>query len=328
MLSRVADSIYWMERYLERADNTARFLDVNKSLSLDFEANTTLWESLVQTSGSVDLYNKLYSNFDPENVVNYLTFDENNPNSILNCLRCARDNARSIRDCISEGMWEVVNSMYFLIKDNQNNKWVLQEPTEMIHTLKLRRMTYIGLMNNTMLLQEAFHHACIGKYLERADMTSRILDVKYYTILPPYAQVGSAIDTNQWAALLESTDSQEMYLKEMGTISPKKVASFLIFCKYCPRSIFYCLTKAQFSLHEISNVPVGTYKLKSERMIGKMCSSMSYITVADVIMAGLHEYLDDVQTKITRISKYISEEYYMLTEDKEENKQHLLETHE
>ena len=328
MLSRVADSIYWMERYLERADNTARFMSVNQSLSLDFESKSSLWESLVKASGSNELYIKRYSDYTPQEVIFYLTFDENNPNSILNCLRNARDNARSIRDIVSESMWEVVNTMFFLIKDSKDKAEILKEPTEMIHTLKMYRMTFIGLMNNTMLFQEAFHHASIGKFLERADMTSRILDVKYFAILPPYTNVGSAIDTIQWAALLESTDSQEMYLKELGTISPKKVASFLIFCHACPRSIFYCLKKAQNSIHSISGVPLGSYRSHSEQMIGKMCSSMSYMTITDVIAEGLHEYLDNLQIKISKIANFVAAEYYTLAETSEGSRQHLLETNE
>ena len=159
-------------------------------------------------------------------------------------------------------------------------------------------------------------------------MTSRILDMKYFTILPDYVQIGSAIDTIQWAGLLESTDSQEMYLKEMGTILPDKVADFLIFCDSCPRSIFYCLKKAQHSLHEISNVPLGSYNSKSEQMIGKMCSSMSYNTIDDIIANGLHEYLDGIQSRINRISKFISEEYYMLKTVNKDQEQHQSSTNE
>jgi uncharacterized alpha-E superfamily protein len=309
MLSRVADSIYWMERYLERADNTARFIQVSKTRSLDFQTDESIWSSLIKASGSEDIYLKYYSEFSQENVIYFLAFDEMNPNSILCCLKYARENARCIRDIITGDMWEVVNSMFSLVINHASNTSVLNEASEFFHTLKIRRMTFMGLMVNTMLHQEAFHFALIGRHLERADMTSRILDVKYFTILPEYTEVGSAIDTIQWASLLESTDSLEMYIRQKGTISPKKVADFLILCQDFPRSIYYCLFEAQKSLHAISGIPAGSYQITSEKLIGKICSGMQYITINEIITTGLHEYLDYVQLKIARISKCLREEY-------------------
>ena len=310
MLSRVADSIYWMERYLERADNTARFIEVSINLSLDFQPEGNQWQSLVNASASNDLYLRTKSEYSSEDVIQFLTFDASNPNSILSCLSSARENARSVRDTFTEDLWEVVNSMYFLIIGNANNPAVLKEPQELIHTLKMKRMTFMGLLSNSMLLQEAYNHAYIGRYLERADMTSRILDVKYFTILPDYAKVGSAIDTIQWTALLESTDSLEMYIRLKGTISPTKVSDFLIFCPDFPRSVYFCLKMVQKSLHAISGVPVGKYKLNSEKRIGKICSSISYLSVNEVIEAGLHEFLDHIQIQIAKTAEAITSEYY------------------
>ena len=165
MLSRVAESLYWMERYLERADNTARFIEVSKSLSLDFQNNESLWSSLIMASGNNELYKKSFDSYIDEDVIFFLTFDSQNPNSILKCLEYARNNARSIREVLSNDLWEVINEMYSELLNKSHDIEVRKEPQELIHELKLKRMTFMGIMNNSLLMTDADHLAVICRFL-------------------------------------------------------------------------------------------------------------------------------------------------------------------
>lgn len=327
MLSRVAESIYWMARYLERADNTARFIQVSQSLSIDFPQNQSLWTSLILSSANKSLYDQLYTDYSPKNVTDFLTFDMRNPNSILSCLNAARNNARSIREIITGDLWESVNTLYFLIQSHVKSTNFLDLMPEVFHEFKMQRMTFLGLMENTLMKKDAYYFARVGRYLERADMTSRILDVKYFTLLPSFTKIGSAIDTIQWAALLDSTDVQEIYIKEKGTITPSKVADFLLLNRENPRSIFYCLLNAQAAIHAISGTQVGTYKNVSEQKLGRICSAKCYTNINEIITTGLHEYLDKIQIDISSIADSFSAEYfsyYTKIEDAETESQLLM----
>jgi uncharacterized alpha-E superfamily protein len=213
MLSRVATSIYWMSRYLERAENVARFVDVNLNLTLDMpEEFGEQWGPLVNITGDLELFTKRYRAPTRENVLHFLTFDRENPNSILSCVRHARENARSVREIISSEMWEQANRFYLLVKDAAKNKSVFENPNEFYSAVKLASHLFDGITDATMSHGEAWHFLQVGELLERADKTSRILDVKYFILLPDAQAVGTTIDNIQWAALLKSASALEMYI--------------------------------------------------------------------------------------------------------------------
>ena len=253
MLSRVADSVYWMSRYVERAENVARFVDVNFQLMLDAPAgNDQQWEPLVATTGDHAQFTKRHGAATEEKVTKFLTFESENPNSILCCLRAARANARSVREIISSEMWLQLNRFYLIVRSAAESPGGLENPQDFFDTVRQASHLFSGITDATMSRGEAWHFSRLGRMLERADKTSRILDVKYFLLLRSADDVGSPFDAIQWAALLRSASAFEMYRKRHGRISPKGVADFLLLDREFPRAIHYCLVTARDSLHAIS----------------------------------------------------------------------------
>jgi uncharacterized alpha-E superfamily protein len=191
MLSRVADSVYWMSRYVERAENVARFVDVNFQLMLDApEGNDQQWEPLVATTGDHAQFTKRHGAATEENATKFLTFESENPNSILSCLRAARENARNVREIISSEMWLQLNRFYLIVKSAAESPGGLENPQDFFDTVKQASHLFSGITDATMTQGEAWHFSRLGRMLERADKTSRILDVKYFLLLRSADDVG------------------------------------------------------------------------------------------------------------------------------------------
>ena len=295
MLSRVADSIYWLNRYIERAENVARFIDVNLNLMLDLPAGVPQqWQPLVSVTGDMELFNFRYDRANSENVIQFLTFDEDYSNSIISCLTRARENARSIREVISSEMWEEVNSFYLMIKEASSLQSLSTLP-KFFGQVKMASHRFAGVMDATMSHNEGWHFGQLGRFLERADKTTRILDVKYFLLLPSAEWVGTPLDRIQWISLLKSASAYEMYRKRQHHITPSIVAEFLILDRQFPRSIHFCLWQAEQCLHEITQTPTGSWCNGAERALGKLCSQLGYLTIDEIIQSGLHEFLDQMQ---------------------------------
>ncbi len=311
MLSRVADSVYWMSRYVERAENVARFVDVNFQLMLDAPAGRDQqWEPLVATTGDHTQFSKRCGAATEEAVTKFLTFDNDNPNSILSCLRAARENARSVREIISSEMWLQLNRFYLMVTSAAGPSGGLQNPQEFFDAVKQASHLFTGITDATMTQGEAWHFSRLGRMLERADKTSRILDVKYFLLLRSAEDVGTAFDDLQWAAVLRSASAFEMYRKRHGRISPKGVVDFLMLNREFPRAIQFCLLAGRDSLHAISGTPLGTFRHPPEKLLGQLCSDLSFTTVDEIVKRGLHEYLDDLQTKMNQVSDGIFQTFF------------------
>ncbi len=311
MLSRVANSIYWMSRYIERADNVARFVSVNLHLMLDSDVGQEQqWQPLVNTSGDHEDFEKRYSSATQENVIFFLAFDEKNPNSILSCLKAARENARQVREIITSSMWQQINEYYLFVRDNGENVHAIESLNRYFLQVRRGASTFMGLTDSTMIRGEAYHFYQLGRMLERADKTSRILDVKYFILLRSVAEVGTPIDHIQWSAVLRSATAFEMYRKECGRISPFRVVDFLLFSHHFPRSVQYCLKQAQSSLYAISQTPEGQVRTPVERTLGSLCSDLTYTEAEKVIESGLHEYLDELQDRLNEIGTEIHQTYF------------------
>lgn len=315
MLSRVADSIYWLNRYVERAENVARFIDVNGYLVLDSPTVFTnqQWEPLVITTGDQALFQERYGEATPENVIRFLTFDAEYSNSIISCLQLARDNARSVREIISSEMWQEVNEFYLMVKSAAESyqDFQLFKIFEFFTEVKRASHRFAGVMNATMTHNEGWHFGQIGRLLERADKTARILDVKYYVLLPSVQAVGSTLDELQWMALLKSASAYEMYRKRgLHRITPYAVAEFLILDQVFPRSVRFCLQQAERSLHEITGSPVGTWRTPVERVMGRLRADLDYITIEELIEVGLHEFLDRLQSRMNEVGEKIFETFF------------------
>lgn len=315
MLSRVADSIYWLNRYIERAENVARFLDVNLNLLLDMPSGMQQqWKPLVATTGDIDLFKERYGDFTAENVIQFLVFDRKYPNSILSCLQSARENARSVREIISSEMWEQVNTFYMLVS-KAHFDLSLPKLNALLTDVKESSHLFAGVMEATMSHNEAWNFGKIGRFLERADKTSRILDVKYFMLLPASTYVGTTIDELGWMVLLRSASAYEMYRKRstQHRITPAGVAEFLILDPEFPRSIRFCLFQVERSLHQITGTPMGMWRNTVERNVGRVRSELEYVTIAEIVNAGMHEFLDRLQGQMNVIDQNIFDEFLSRT---------------
>ena len=318
MLSRVANSIFWMTRYIERAENTARFLEVNQNLSLDTSgAIDQQWMPLIETSGDKELFEERYGEATARAVKQFLICDEQYPNSILSCVRAARENARTVRETISQPMWEEVNKFYLFLQDEaceeSKQAATLDNPAEMLKEVRRTSHTIHGLTNATMTHDDAFHVARLGRLLERAEKTSRILDVKYYILLPGGKDdVGSPLDSIQWAALLKSASALHMYRRRHGRIDPNTVAEFLLLDRQFPRSVRSCLVEAEESLHKITGSPMGEFSNRPEQLLGRLRSELDFTDYATFQKPGMHEAIDSLQTRINEIGDAIHNEFFAM----------------
>jgi uncharacterized alpha-E superfamily protein len=311
MLSRVADSIYWMSRYIERAENVARFIDVNLNLMLDFPGGAAQqWQPLVHTTGDAAAFAERYGSATQPNVIQFLTFDTANPNSILSCLRAARENARSVREVISSEMWEQLNEFYLMVNSASMDPLRLIEPQALFASVKMLSHQFAGVTDATMTHNEGWHFSRLGRHLERADKTSRILDVKYFLLLPKVADIGTTIDDIQWAAVLRSASAFEMYRKRHGRITPGRVVEFLLLDREFPRAILSCLMAAREAVHAITGTPPGMFRNAVEQLLGELCSELAYAQIDEVIGAGLHEYLDRLQTRMNLVGSGVNERFF------------------
>ena len=309
MLSRVASSIYWMARYIERAENVARVIDVNLMMLLDLPGGHNQWEPLVNVTGDHERFVARYGQDTQENVMQFLTFDTENPNSILSCLRAARENARTIREVISSEMWEQVNTFHLKVEEAARRK-VLETPSDFYASVKLASHLFNGVTNATMSHGEAWNFCRMGRMLERADQTTRLVDMKYFILLPTVHDVGTAYDDIQWAAVLRSASGFEMYRKRYGRIDPQQIIEFLLLDAQFPRAVHYCLVQADESLHAIAGSPTGAFTNLAEQRLGNLRSHFAFSRVDEVIVSGMHEYLDAMQAKLNVVGDAIRATFF------------------
>ena len=298
---------------MERADNVARFIDVNLQLMLDLPSGSPeQWHPLVSISGGDAAFSSRYPGATRDNVIKFLTFDGDNPSSIVSCLRAARENARTIRESISPEMWEQVNTFYLMVNAAAANERLRTSSSSFFSEVKKASQLFHGITDATMLHGEVWHFYSLGRLLERADKTSRLLDVKYFMLLPSVADVGTPLDDIQWAAVLRSASALEMYRKRHGHIAPEQIINFLVLDHEFPRSIHYCLTTANDSLHAISGTPIGMYRNTAEQRLGQLRAELAYTDTQQIVERGLHEFLDGFQTKLNLVDQCIFDTFFAL----------------
>ncbi len=314
MLSRVADAIYWLSRYIERAENIARFVDVNLHLALDQAEpdEDRQWAPLVAVTGDRSDFSERYEVANQKTVVRFLTYDRANPNSIYSCLWAARENARSVREVISSEMWEQVNRSLIMLRDAQTYNPVETDPAAFFSHFREACHLFWGITDATMTHGEPWNFARLGRMLERADKTSRILDVKYFIILPTADYVGSPYDNLQWVALLKSISGYEMYRKCYHDISPDHVAEFLLLNDEFPRSIRFCLAEADQALHAISGWRAAAFSNRAEQQLGRLRSELAYADVDGILAGGLHQYLDRFQAKLNGVGNAVFDTFFAI----------------
>ena len=311
MLSRVAEAIYWSSRYVERAENVARFIDVNMNLLLDSPIEQKSgWDSLVMITGDHDLFAKRFGKATPQSVTQFLTFDREYPNSIASSVASARENARTVRDIISREMWQELNEFYLMVKQASRGPFRVGEMGDFLRRVKLSGIHYEGVTNATLSRGEAWSFARLGRLLERADKTSRILDVKYYALLPAPALRDAAVDQAGWGALLNSVSALQMYRQHHHVTNPADVARFLLLNRQFPRSILYCVSEAQLSLHAITGTPPKSSAHRGERLLGRLQANLSYTSIEDVMEQGLHHYIDWLQRSLNDVGEAIQTGFF------------------
>ncbi len=315
MLSRVGDSTYWMGRYIERAENNARLLDVNVQMLLDFESRGVeterqFWGPILSTLEDTELFNHLHEEFTAAAVLDYVTFERRNPNSINSCINHARENARAVRDQISSEMWEQINALWLYFRDTSAGRDFRANSHEFFDKVTYASQLIQGVTDATMTHSEAWRFVQAGKFIERADSTTRILDLKYHILLPSGEQVGGNVDISQWMSVLRSCSGMEAYLKiRQGDVTPWGVASFLVCHAEFPRSIRFCVDRLDEVLHLISATEEGRFRNEPERLSGLLRSQLDYATPDSVFRHGLHEYLDRVQEQLIRLDLAFHDTY-------------------
>lgn len=306
MLSRAADSIYWIARYMERAENVARFIDVNLHHMLDLPPGTPeQWKPLVAVTGDLYRFLERYESTSRETAIEFLTFDAGNPSSIYSCLRAARENARSIRDVISSDMWEHLNATYLQVSDDDAHERVRQAPYEFFSEIKLAGRLFEGLTDDTMSHGEAWHFCRMGRLIERGDKVSRILDFKHF--LPG----GGPMEEIEWSVVLQCASALELYRKRHGRLLRDRIVAFLLLDREFPRSVHYCLTGVEESLHAVTGTPVGTFRIPAEQRLGQLRSELAFARPEEILAEGLHEYVDALQLKLNLASDAVMDAFFV-----------------
>ncbi|MBA2431868.1 MAG: alpha-E domain-containing protein [Chthoniobacterales bacterium] len=315
MLSRVADSLYWMSRYIERAENNARIAEVNLQLLLDFANQQEgdpqqQWDPIISSLEENEFFASLYDRPDGRAAIDFITLQKENPNSICSCISLARENARTTREQISSEMWEQINRLYLFVTSDAAADLLRDSAYEFFRRIIAGSHLFQGITDATMNQGEGWDFIRIGKFIERADSTSRILDVKYHILLPSGESVGGNVDIIQWMAVLKSCSALEAYRKVyVDQVAPWKVAEFLIIDSEFPRSIRFCVESLDGALHRISGTGETDYSNEAERLSGRLRSDVVYITIGDIFKFGLHQYLETIQRRLVEINNAMHATY-------------------
>ena len=315
MLSRVADSLYWMSRYAERAENIARILDVNLQLMLDLpkldpEEQKALWGPVLRSTGDHEDFYKHYKETTSENVIDFLTLHAKNSNSIINCITTARENARHVREQISLEMWEEINRTYLWMKSQTLKKIQRQGPYEFFTAVKNASHLFQGITDGTMTHGEDWDFIQVGKYLERCDMTTRILDANDEIFITRPAKNSHTSGTLQWSAILRSCSSHDAYRKfYVAQVEPDKVVEFLILNEFFPRSIRFCAGALDEALRRISGCKDEHFTNQAEKLTGRLVAELNYSALEDIKTVGMHRYMDELQVKLNAVGEAIFQTY-------------------
>ena len=310
MLSRVADSLYWINRYVERAENMSRFVEVSEAMALDCPPGSAEpWLPLIDASGDRALFDRLHPDGRPAEVVHFLVRQAQNPNSVVNCIALARENARQIRDVITTEMWEQINGLYWSLQEGESF-WE-QPPQEQLREIRRGCQLFYGITDATLSRDLSWQFSRLGRLIERADKTSRILDVKYFLLLPSPEEVGGVLDELQWIALLRCAGAYQMFRqsRQQG-IEPRAVAAFLLLDPVFPRSVRYCLERIHETLRIVSGRAVPGAPDALECLSGLTLARWSYIRIDDVIAGGLHEAIDGLQQDLNRLHGLIEQRFF------------------
>jgi uncharacterized alpha-E superfamily protein len=312
MLSRIADSLFWMARYIERAEDTARILDVNYHMMLEqsYQPYRLRWSPLIVMAGEEEPFRQLRCEANAQTVFDFLAFRPDNPSSILQCIAKARENARTIRERISREMWEDINGLYHMVGRFSAAEEIVAGPHRFCDAVKFACQRFHGVTDATLPHDEGWQFLRIGWYLERAEATARLVDVQYQHLLEA-PSVAPTPANHQWMAVLKSVGAYEAYHRQYHSpIRPEKVAEMLILHPQHPRSIRFSATEVQAALRAISGSSSGSYANEAERLTGKVLEGLRYDTIEEVFARGLHSYLGEILRTLRSVGEDIARSYF------------------
>jgi uncharacterized alpha-E superfamily protein len=314
MLSRVADSLFWMSRNVERAENIARIVDINLQLMLDIPSRQTVelaknWMPIVACLGEEEAFQERHKKSDLATVTEFLLFDRAHANSIASCLSSARENARTVREILSSEMWEQINRTSLWIQSKAARQSFENNQYEFFQRVKKTLQLFQGITDTTMIHGEGWEFIQLGKFLERADKTSRVLDEKYH-ILNQKSGTSPNDLLLQWLAVLRSCSARQTYQRIYAcAVDPIKVAEFLILNETLPRSIIFSVLHLDQSLRRISGVAAGHYANPAEKHSGRLLAELTFSSIEEYWQQGLHQAVDTIQLKLNQIGQGIFDSY-------------------
>lgn len=310
MLSRTADHLFWMARYTERAENTARMLDVNLQTQLlpqSAEAAEQGWRAALGISELQPAFDDKYPAITHKDVIDFMVKDPENPSSIASCLTHARENARAVRGALTTEVWETQNTTWLDMHSVLNNHTLERDPGEFFEWVKHRSHLSRGVTIGTMLKDEAFYFIRLGTFLERADNTARLLDVKFHSADGNLLASHDA-DFYHWASVLRSVSAFETYRKAYrDVITPARVAELLILRADMPRSLMACVTEVVTNLAEVRN----NSSAETERFAGRIHADLRFSSMDEILKRGLHDFLTEFLKKIYELGNRVSRDFLL-----------------
>ena len=313
MLSRTADHLFWMSRYTERAENTARMLDVNYQTSLLPQSDAVAqmgWQGLLSISELLSTYKQNHDDILACEVMDFMVKDESNPSSILSCLSAARENARAVRGALTTEVWETQNTTWLEVKRIIKSGGFERDPAQFFEWVKFRSHLSRGVTVGTMLMDEALYFMRMGTFLERADNTARLVDVKFHAVQSDFFGTANGKDQEydfyHWSAILRSVSGFEVYRKVYrDVIKPERVAELLILRPDMPRSLHACLNEVENNLNLVASNPDS----ETLRRSGKLRAELQFGRIDEILATGLHAYLTQFLDRVNDLGAHISREY-------------------
>ncbi len=313
MLSRTADHLFWMSRYTERAENTARLLDVNYQTSLLPQSEAVAlvgWQGLISISELLPTYTKRYGDVRARDVMDFMVKDETNPSSIVSCLGAARENARAVRGTLTTEVWETQNQTWLEVRRMIKAGEFERDPGQFFEWVKFRSHLSRGVTVGTMLMDEALYFMRLGTFLERADNTARLVDVKFHAVESDFFGAASEKDQEydfyHWSAILRSVSGFEIYRKVYrDVIKPERVAELLILRPDMPRSLHASLNEVVSNLAMVASDPDS----ETQRRAGKLRAELKYGRIDEILATGLHAYLTQFLDRVNDLGLHISRDF-------------------
>jgi uncharacterized alpha-E superfamily protein len=308
MLSRTASALYWMSRYLERGECVSRLLDVNLTLSLDLAgAESEAWEAVVATTGDLEPYLKRHGSITRSKALAFLAFDAENPNSVASCVHLARENARTVREQLPSEAWEAINALHLQLRAAAQAGDGLNNLDPALEAVRQAGRQLDGLLSTSLIRDEGWQFNRLGQHIERADQTSRLVDVQHALLEGRGGEAGHEL---RWEAVLKSASSLTMYRRRHGGTDGQKVAQFLLLDSGFPRSVAYCLRHAEESLRAINGTPSGQFGNAAEKALGRLAADLRYTEIEDILQVGIHIWVDRFQERLNAVGENVRVEYF------------------